>query len=114
MAKDARPAAVEILNRIEKLKRLRTGGPLDVTVGSDTRDIVERCIEVISEASRRLPTELKARHPGVRWRNVADIGNVLRHNYDGVIEPILNDVVLVQIDVLEAAVRDMLTDLESE
>lgn len=114
MAKDARPAAVEILRRIDKLKRLRADSTLDVAVGSDMRDIIERCIEVISEASRRLPDEWKARHPHIRWRNVADIGNVLRHDYDGVIGPILTDVVLVQIDVLETAVRDMLADLDAE
>jgi len=86
---------MEILKRIEKLKRIRAASTLDVTVGSDTRDIIERCIEVISEASRRLPEAWKARHPHIRWRNVADIGNVLRHEYDGVIEPILTDVVLI-------------------
>lgn len=114
MARDARPVALEILSRIEKLKRLRSTGPLDVSVGSDTRDIVERCIEVISEASRRLPVELKARYPEVPWRNVADIGNVLRHHYDGVIEPVLTDVVLYQIDELERAVQNILLDLNRE
>jgi len=29
---------------------------------------VTRCLEIISEASRRLPEELKARHPSIEWR----------------------------------------------
>ena len=29
---------------------------------------VTRCLEIISEASRRLPEELKARHPSIQWR----------------------------------------------
>jgi len=29
---------------------------------------VTRCLEIISEASRRLPDELKARHPGAKRR----------------------------------------------
>jgi Protein of unknown function DUF86 len=29
---------------------------------------VTRCLEIISEASRRLPPELKARHPHIRWQ----------------------------------------------
>lgn len=41
----------------------------------------ERCIEIVSEASRHIPHERKAEHPQVPWRNVADIGNVLRHGY---------------------------------
>jgi uncharacterized protein with HEPN domain len=42
---------------------------------------VTRCLEVISEASRRLPDELKARHPQIAWREMAGAGNVYRHDY---------------------------------
>lgn len=45
---------------------------------------VVRCLEVISEASRRLPPELKARHPHVPWQDIAGAGNVYRHDYDQV------------------------------
>jgi len=37
---------------------------------------VTRCLEIISEASRRLPKELKARHPFVEWREMAAAGNI--------------------------------------
>jgi uncharacterized protein with HEPN domain len=45
---------------------------------------VTRCLEIISEASRRLPDELKARHPSIAWKEMAAAGNVYRHEYDGV------------------------------
>lgn len=48
-----------------------------------TRSAVERGIEIISEASRHLPKKMKARHPRVRWANIAGIGNVLRHDING-------------------------------
>ena len=41
----------------------------------------ERLLEIISEASRSVPTELKAREPGINWRGLADLGNWLRHAY---------------------------------
>lgn len=47
---------------------------------------VVRCLEIISEASRRLPNELIDRHPGYDWRRMRDAGNVYRHVYDGVVE----------------------------
>lgn len=45
---------------------------------------VTRCLEIISEATRRLPDELKARHQHLPWRDIADAGNVYRHDYDNV------------------------------
>ena len=46
------------------------------------RRAVERGIEIISEASRHLPNDLKAGHSEIPWGKVAAIGNVLRHEYD--------------------------------
>lgn len=45
---------------------------------------VTRCLEIISEASRRLPEELKARHPSIGWKEMAGAGNVYRHDYEDV------------------------------
>src|ERR1700732_2104759 len=45
---------------------------------------VTRCLEIISEASRRLPEAMKARHPSIAWRDMAGAGNVYRHDYDDV------------------------------
>jgi uncharacterized protein with HEPN domain len=45
---------------------------------------VTRCLEIISEASRRLPDDLKTRHPEVQWREIAGAGNIYRHNYENV------------------------------
>jgi uncharacterized protein with HEPN domain len=47
----------------------------------DLRQSVERSLEIISEASRHLPDELKNIRPEISWRQVADFGNVLRHTY---------------------------------
>ena len=53
---------------------------------ADVRTVyaVTRCLEIISEASRRLPTELKARHPNISWQQMASAGNVYRHDYEDV------------------------------
>jgi uncharacterized protein with HEPN domain len=45
---------------------------------------VTRCLEIISEASRRLPEELKARHPAIEWQEMAAAGNFYRHEYEDV------------------------------
>jgi uncharacterized protein with HEPN domain len=48
---------------------------------------VTRCPEIISEASRRLPDDLKARHPEIAWKEMAGAGNVYRHDYEDVAAP---------------------------
>ena len=45
---------------------------------------VTRCLEIVSEASRRLPVAMKARHPHIPWADVAGAGNVYRHDYEDV------------------------------
>lgn len=52
----------------------------------DTRTVyaVTRCLEIISEASRRLPDDLKGRHPAIEWREMAAAGNIYRHEYEDV------------------------------
>jgi uncharacterized protein with HEPN domain len=44
---------------------------------SDLRTVyaVTRCLEIISEASRRLPGDPKARDPSIAWREMAGAGN---------------------------------------
>jgi uncharacterized protein with HEPN domain len=36
---------------------------------------VTRAVEIISEASKRLPDEVRARHPRLPWRDIRDVGN---------------------------------------
>jgi len=45
---------------------------------------VTRCREIISEASRRLPEDLRRRHPGIAWKEMAGAGNIYRHEYEDV------------------------------
>ena len=66
---------------------------------------IERCLEIISEASRHLPEEFKQKHAGIPWRQVADIGNRLRHGYDNVNNQIVWNIVQDDIPVLKAAVE---------
>jgi uncharacterized protein with HEPN domain len=67
--------------------------------------LAERGVEIISEASRHLPDDLKARNPEIPWQKVAGIGNVLRHNYESVAAPVLWKLVKADLPTLEKACR---------
>jgi uncharacterized protein with HEPN domain len=53
---------------------------------ADSRTVyaVTRCLEIISEASRRLPDDLKVRRPSIAWKDMAGAGNIYRHDYEDV------------------------------
>jgi uncharacterized protein with HEPN domain len=40
-----------------------------------------RFLEIVCEASRHLPAELKDEFPNIPWRDIANLGNRLRHAY---------------------------------
>lgn len=78
------------------------------------RWLVERGVEIISEGSRRLPDDLKQRHPEIPWPKVAGIGNVLRHDYEDIAAPIMWKLVHDDLPVLEAACRAELAAAQVE
>jgi len=43
---------------------------------------VTRCLEIVSEAARRLSSSVRDRHPELPWRAIMGVGNVYRHDYD--------------------------------
>lgn len=71
------------------------------------RRATERGIEISSEASRHIPDEMQARHPDIPWREIAAIGNRLRHEYARIDDRILWEVTWRHLPALEAAVDTM-------
>jgi uncharacterized protein with HEPN domain len=80
-----RSALIDIVNNITLAEHFTT----DHTFESFRDDLmrvyaVTRCLEIISEATRRLSDELKQRHSGIPWRQIAGAGNIYRHDYEDV------------------------------
>jgi uncharacterized protein with HEPN domain len=70
---------------------------------------VTRCLEIISEASRRLPDEMKARYPDILWAEMAGAGNIYRHDYEDVQQRLVWGTVHRRFAALLAAVEIELT-----
>ena len=68
---------------------------------------VERGLEIISEASRSLPDELKQLAP-----DVPSIGNILRHEYQRVETRLVWNIVEQHLGMLRAAVDRLAASLE--
>ncbi len=63
-----------------------------------------RALEIISEASRKMPDDLKARHPDIPWRAIRDAGNLYRHQYDSVAAALVWDTARNQLGPLLAVI----------
>jgi uncharacterized protein with HEPN domain len=75
----------DILHHIDLAEHFVQGLGREAFTG-DLRTVyaVTRCLEIISEASRRLSPGLKERHPDISWKQMAGAGNVYRHDYEEV------------------------------
>jgi uncharacterized protein with HEPN domain len=100
---------MDIVEAIERIRAVLGDVPLDVFETDWQRQwLVERGVEIISEASRRLPAELKARHPHIPWDKVAGIGNILRHNYENIAAPVMWKLAQADLTALESVCREEL------
>ncbi|KKX28276.1 HepT-like ribonuclease domain-containing protein [Rhizobium sp. LC145] len=66
---------------------------------------LERAVEIISEASRSIPAELKNTRPEIPWPRVKGIGNVLRHEYHGLSDKIIWGVIIDELPRLRIAIE---------
>lgn len=75
------------------------------------RAAFERFMEIVSDASRHVPAELKAMHPQIPWTEIAHFGNQLRHAYDRIDAGILWDTYMNDLGPLDMAASDLLAGL---
>jgi uncharacterized protein with HEPN domain len=103
------PRLTDIVEAIARIRSITEDTTLDDFEADWQRQwLVERGVEIISEASRHLSAELKARNPGIPWPKVAGIGNVLRHNYESVAAPLMWKLVQDDLPLLEKVCREEL------
>ena len=84
------------------------------TFRDDTRTLyaVTRRLEIISEASRRIPEKIKARYPSIAWKDMAGAGNIYRHDYEDVAAKLVWDTVQLALPPLRDVVVRELAALE--
>jgi uncharacterized protein with HEPN domain len=92
-----------ILETIEEIERALAGKSLQ-GFKSDRllRAAVERLLEIVCEASRYIPEEVKRRDPSLPWPRMIDFGNRLRHAYHQVDAEIVWGVVARDLAPLKA------------
>ena len=106
MARQVAHAIHDILEAIERVEQITRGKSFEEFQASwQLRWLVQRALQIVSEASRAIPDELIQLRPEVPWRNVRGIGNVLRHDYESLSDRLIWNVVVDELPRLKAAVE---------
>jgi uncharacterized protein with HEPN domain len=111
-SRSAQSALLDIRDNIVLAREFAAGLSLAEFKASRLRlYAVTRALEIVSEAARRLPDDVRSRHPALPWRAIMGVGNVYRHDYDNVaedfgwrtiqhsLEPLL-EAIIAEIDAL--------------
>ena len=81
----------------------------EVFLADDTlRRAFVRSLEIIGEASKKLPEAFRAQHPEVEWRAMAGMRDHLIHGYFAVDFHLVWDVVTTKIPALRRQITDLL------
>ncbi len=75
-----------------------------------TKRAFVRSLEVIGEAVKQIPDEIRLKYPNIHWKSIAGMRDKLIHEYFGVDYDIVWDAVTIKIPELEKTVRRMLQD----
>ncbi len=101
----AQIALFDIRDNIRVAKQFTEGLSYEVFQASKLHlSAATRAVEIVSEAARRLSQDFRDRHPDLPWKRIMGIGNVLRHNYENVVESIIWETARTHLDPLLAAV----------
>lgn len=111
MSRDESLYLADIQESCGKILRYTEGYSLEDLVRDDrTYDAVLRNLEIIGEATKNVSSETKAQYSDVKWRKIGDFRNIVAHEYFGVSDEIVWDVIENEIPPLLEQIKVMLNE----
>jgi uncharacterized protein with HEPN domain len=115
MKRDFTDYLEDILNAMEEVETFTQGMTIDDFVkDKKTINAVIRSFEVMGEAAKRIPDEIKQRYKDIPWKRVAGMRNKLIHEYFGVDTEILLVVIKEELPPLKPLVKKILDKMEEK
>ena len=75
----------DILESIDHIQRFLDGvSEEEFYENVEKQDAVLRRLEIIGEAVKNLPEEIIENHPGIPWRQIAGMRDIISHEYFGI------------------------------
>jgi len=101
----------DILDSIEKIERFIAGMTFEQFIKDDkTVYAVIRALEIIGEAAKNIPEDVRSSYSEVPWREIAGMRDKLVHNYFGVDLEVVWKTASEDLSNLEPTIRRILSD----
>ncbi len=102
----------DILASIAKIQRYTDDMTWETFVADErTFDAVARNLQIIGEAVKNIPTEMRDRYSQIEWRKIAGLRDILAHTYFAVEYEVIWDIVQTKLGDLRECIATMKSDL---
>lgn len=109
MSRDESLYLADIQESCEKVLRFTKGMTYKDFVHDDLHfDAVLRNLEIIGEAVKNISEETRQKYPNVKWRKIAGFRDIVAHQYFGINDETVWDIVENEIPALITSVKVIL------
>lgn len=113
MTRDPRICLKDILAAMDSIEAFVSGMTLDDMVGDDkTSSAVLRKFEVMGEAAKNVPDDIRNAHPDIPWKEMAGMRDRLIHFYFGVDYRLVWTAIEERFPILKQALKNVLKSLD--
>jgi uncharacterized protein with HEPN domain len=109
MKRDYKLYLKDILDSILKIEKFITGMKYEEFLKDDkTSSAVVRKLEIIGEASKNIPKEIKSRYKEIPWKDMAKMRDKIIHFYFGVDYEIVWKVIKERLPQIKRKIKEIL------